>query len=545
MATGRDISEQKRAEARLRETKERLEVAASAGIVGVWDWDIPNDRMLWDRVMYHLYGITGERGFVARAVWSGALHPADKAHAEAEIEAALRREREFAPVFRIVWPDGSIHHIKAASRTTFDASGRPLRMVGVSYDIAAQKNIEERLQQGIAEATRELEKARDAAQAASEAKSAFLANMSHELRTPLNGIIGLAYILQKTELTPRQKDHLAKLLTSSQHLLALLNDILNYVRINTELHHVEHQAFRLQTLVGQIVGKVRDKAAARGLQLVVDIAPELPDCLDGDADLIGQVLMKLADNAVKFTESGRVQLGVRLIERRDERVVLQFDVCDTGIGIAEEAQAQIFQRFHQADASLTRRYGGTGLGLAIARRLVELMGGEIGVDSEEGQGSRFWFTVAVAVAQDLPGGRPAQRPSGAADQGLSSRDQGLPEARPTAATTANAPGLNALVAEPAPHGDPPPDRAVLAALCNELLQLLDHDDLAARQVLNAHADLLQSVFQDALPSIEAAVDRFDFPSARAALVQVMARSGLAHTVSTLPRLTRPWPPAPE
>lgn len=248
MATGRDISEQKRAEARLRETKERLEVAASAGIVGVWDWDIPNDRMLWDRVMYHLYGITGERGFVARAVWSGALHPADKAHAEAEIEAALRREREFAPVFRIVWPDGSIHHIKAASRTTFDASGRPLRMVGVSYDITAQKNIEERLQQGIAEATRELEKARDAAQAASEAKSAFLANMSHELRTPLNGIIGLAYILQKTGLTPRQKDHLARLLTSSQHLLALLNDILNYVRINTELHHVEHQVFQPRAL---------------------------------------------------------------------------------------------------------------------------------------------------------------------------------------------------------------------------------------------------------------------------------------------------------
>lgn len=255
------------------------------------------------------------------------------------------------------------------------------------------------LEQMVAERTFELAQAKEAAEAATDAKSAFLAKMSHELRTLMNGVIGMANLLKKTELTPRQQDKLEKLLGAGHQLLGLIDDILDYARLDTAQLRLHEQPFQPRQLVDEIVAVLHSGAAAKGLQLAARVDDEVPEALSGDVLRIRQVLLKLAENAVKFTEQGRVEINVevRLVQ---DKPVLQFEVHDTGIGIATDDQKRLFQYFEQSDNGLARRYGGSGLGLAIARRLVELMGGRIFCESEEGRGSRFGFYVPLAMNND-------------------------------------------------------------------------------------------------------------------------------------------------
>jgi two-component system sensor histidine kinase/response regulator len=254
------------------------------------------------------------------------------------------------------------------------------------------------LESRVEERTRELETARQLAEAAAESKSHFLANMSHEIRTPMNAIYGMGHLLQKTPLSSRQQDYVSKMQQAAELLLGIINDILDLSKVESGKLNIEAAEFELDQVLRNVVALIGEKAAGKGLELVFSVAPDVPGTLVGDPLRISQILVNFGNNAVKFTDHGVVFLQVSLHSRVEDRVTLRFSVRDTGIGLSDAQQGRLFQSFEQADSSITRKYGGTGLGLAISKRLAELMGGEVGVESQEGQGSLFWFTAELGLS---------------------------------------------------------------------------------------------------------------------------------------------------
>jgi two-component system, sensor histidine kinase and response regulator len=236
---------------------------------------------------------------------------------------------------------------------------------------------------------------RERALASTQAKSAFLATMSHEIRTPMNAVLGMAHLLEHTSLTAVQTGYLAKLQAASQHLLSIIDDVLDLSKIEASRLELEHLVFSLDDVLDDVATLVGARASEKGLDLILSRRPDVPVLLLGDPLRLGQVISNLASNAVKFTERGEVHVAVSVAGRSGEQVSLTFDVTDTGIGLTPAEQDKLFRPFAQADGSTTRRFGGTGLGLAICARLVKLMGGTIGVESERGRGSRFFFTVTL------------------------------------------------------------------------------------------------------------------------------------------------------
>jgi two-component system sensor histidine kinase/response regulator len=284
---------------------------------------------------------------------------------------------------QMVRKDGTLFWARVSARV-FDTPDHRNAVLGVLEDITPSY-----------EARQAIEHAHQQAEEANRAKSSFLANMSHEIRTPMNAIMGMSYLVQKTELTERQRGYLSKIQSSSQHLLGIINDILDYSKIEAGKLGIEHIEFELDKVLDNLAGLVGDKAASKGLELVFDVDKQVPLQLVGDPLRLGQILVNYANNAVKFTERGEIDIRVRVQEESASHVMLHFAVRDTGIGISEEQKSVLFQSFQQADASTTRKFGGTGLGLAISRQLAQMMEGEVGVDSTFGQGSTFWFTARL------------------------------------------------------------------------------------------------------------------------------------------------------
>ena len=387
-----DQTARHRTEEEARRVRSRLDVVVNALDAAVWSIEMGTRRFRFmSRAIEPLLGLPAER--VTLGTWLAAVVPDDRA----PFIRAVRRLWETGEVeldFRVAAQAGAVRWLRARGRTVDDDHGRTLRADGLVQDITAQRG---------AEAALAL--ARDAAEAATKAKSRFLATMSHEIRTPLNGVIGLADLLLTTPLDAEQREFAGTIVESGQHLLALLNDLLDVSKIEAGRLDIEAIAFDLGALIGETVRLHETEARQKGLALDVHTDGPLPRALVGDPVRLRQILSNLLSNAVKFTDRGAVTLHVRVRvpegeAARGASALVVVTVDDTGEGIPAAVLDDIFLPFTQADSSTTRRHGGTGLGLAISRRLVEAMGGHLRATSTPGVGSRFTVTLPLPVVED-------------------------------------------------------------------------------------------------------------------------------------------------
>ncbi|MFZ2956596.1 MAG: response regulator [Candidatus Ozemobacteraceae bacterium] len=376
----------------------RLALATHAAGVGIWDYDVVSNSMIWDDQMFALYGVNRESSEDADKVWQAGVHPEDRQNRISAIQKALRSEKDFDAEFRVIWPDGTIHNIHSLASVKIDYNGEPLHLIGIDWDITNQKMNEEKLVQFAEEMrlkNQELNAAISKAEEASRAKSDFLSNMSHEIRTPMNGVIGMTSLLLDTELNDEQRRFVEAVHISGESLLAIINDILDFSKIEAGKYDIETLDFDLRVLLDDFAAMSALRAHEKGLEFICAAAPDVPVLLQGDPGRLRQILTNLAGNAVKFTAQGEIAVRVSLASETDAEVVLRFSVKDTGIGISADKQKLLFTMFTQTDVSIARKFGGTGLGLAISKGLAKRMGGEIGIMSEDGHGSEFWFTVSL------------------------------------------------------------------------------------------------------------------------------------------------------
>ncbi len=408
-----DITVRKQAEDSLRASTERLNDAQHIAHVGSWMLDLLSGELSWSDEIFRLFEIDPNQFPATYEAFLNAIHPEDRDVVNRAYTESLANRAPYEITHRLLMGDGRIKWVLERCTSEFDAAGRALRSQGTVQDITERKqteaeleNYRQHLEELVQTRTVELAQARDAAEAASRAKSAFLANMSHEIRTPMNAIIGLTHLLRRSGPTPEQAERLGKVEAAATHLLSIINDILDISKIEAGRLEIEHTDFALESILDHVRSLIADQAKAKGVA-IEENTDDVPLWLRGDPTRLRQALLNYASNAIKFTENGSVALRARLLEEQDGEVLVRFEVQDTGIGISPEKLPGLFLPFEQADVSTTRKYGGTGLGLAITRHLAQLMGGEAGAESEIGGGSTFWFTARLRRGHGIMPAAPA------------------------------------------------------------------------------------------------------------------------------------------
>ena len=400
-----DVTENYRAEAALRESETRLRQIADHVDQVFWMSSPDKGTMLYVSPAYErIWGRTPEHLLADPHSWLEAIHPDDR---ERVTSSALSEQATgaYSQEYRVVRPDGDVRWVHDRAYPVEDEYGLVYRILGVATDITERKRTEAALADANVEVEASLRQAQEltlAAQAAARAKSEFLAMMSHEIRTPLNGVIGMTSLLLDTPMAPEQHEFVDTIRTCGEVLLSTINDVLDFSKIEAGKFTLEMTACDPESIVEEVATLLAGQAAAKRIDLFTLAETAQDGRLTGDDGRIRQILVNLVGNAVKFTERGSAIVQVRAVEETATSALMRFEVTDTGIGIEPADLARLFQPFAQADGSTTRRYGGTGLGLAICKRLTEMMGGEIGVESIPGRGSTFWFTVRLTRETGSP-----------------------------------------------------------------------------------------------------------------------------------------------
>jgi len=383
-----DISKLKSIESELGESEQRLHFALEGSGDGVWDWDIPNGRQYMSAQAKKMLGFEPEESLIDVEEWDNRIHPEEREKSQKALEDYFNN---IAPVYyiekRVLCKDGSYKWILDRGKIIeWDSLGEPLRMIGTQSNISERKEMEN-----------SLIKAKLKAESANKSKSEFLANMSHEIRTPLNGVIGFTDLLMKTELNSSQKQYMKTVYNSANSLLDLINDILDFSKIEAGKLEISVEKTDLLNLCGQTIDIIKHQAHDKNLEVLLNISSDINRFIYADAVRIRQIITNLLGNAVKFTESGEVELKIDAVPvaGSEDEMIYTFIIRDTGIGIAPNNLKRIFNAFDQEDSSTTRKYGGTGLGLTISNKLLGLMDSKLELSSKLGVGSEFSFQLQI------------------------------------------------------------------------------------------------------------------------------------------------------
>jgi PAS domain S-box-containing protein len=392
----------------LKESEFRWKFAIEGSGDGVWDWNIQTDEVRYSRRWKEMLGYSEADILPSNLEWVTRIHPDDQSYVAAAMQTYLEGKTEIYVVeYRLRCKDETYKWILGRGTVVSrNEDGKPLRMIGTHTDITQRKKVEAELLQHrnhleelVAARTSDLEQSRDAAEAGNRAKTIFLANMSHELRTPMNGVIGMIDLVLRRATDPKQIDWLNKSKGAAQRMVSVVNDILDFSKIEAERLPLEEKEFSLSQMIDDVIAMLDLTAEAKGLTLIREMPATFPDQLSGDAFHLRQILRNLLGNACKFSDQGTITVRASAAAQDGESILVRIEVEDQGIGISPEQQGALFQAFTQADGSMTRKYGGSGLGLVISKRLANMMGGDVGVVSQEGRGSTFWATVRLKSAK--------------------------------------------------------------------------------------------------------------------------------------------------